>query len=388
MDKISDPPLVNELNHGKLSRARPRPVRLIYFAVGLIVLSAFGALVVFRWPPAISPQKKAPAAVRLTPALAITSATAHRLTWPVTLEASGSIAAWQEASIGAQIGGYQLIEVNVNVGDRVKKGQVLARFDPALLKANETLLQANYDQAEANRQRAEFLKNSKAMSDQDLLQYITQAKTTSASLASNQLQLRYTDVIAPDDGTISARPATLGAVIPVGQELFRMILRDRIEWRGELTATQFVQVMPGQQIQLSLPDGSDSRATVREIAPSLDPHSRMGIVYADIDPGSHARAGMYANGKLILGEKTALAVPAASVVVRDGNNYVLILQGTGETQKVALQPVAIGRRQGTDIEITQSLADGQRVVVEGAGFLNDGDIVRVVPSQSTTPDKP
>jgi RND family efflux transporter MFP subunit len=306
----------------------------------------------------------------------------------VTFEASGSIAPWQEAGIGAQIGGYQLIEVNVNVGERVKKGQVLARFDPALLQANETQLQANYDQAEANHQRALLLKSRKAMSDQDLLQYVTQAKTTGALLASNQLQLRYTDVIAPDDGTISARTATLGAVIPVGQELFRMILRDRIEWRGELTATQFAQVMPGQHIQLRLPDGTDSTATVREIAPSLDPQSRMGIVYADIAPGSHARAGMYANGQLVLGAKVALVVPAASVVVRDGNNYVLTLQGTSETQKVALQPVTVGRRQGADIEIVQNLADGQRVVVEGAGFLNDGDIVRVVPSEPTTTDKP
>jgi hypothetical protein len=81
-------------------------------------------------------------------------------------------------------------------------------------------------------------------------------------------------------------------------------------------------------------------------------------------------------------------VPAASVVVRDGNNYVLTLQGTSETQKVALQPVTVGRRQGADIEIVQNLANGQRVVVEGAGFLNDGDIVRVVPSEPTTTDKP
>ncbi|MBV9877467.1 MAG: hypothetical protein JO025_22255 [Verrucomicrobia bacterium] len=92
MDKISDLPLVNEFNHGERSPTRRPPLRRIYFGIGLIVLGALGALVVFRWPPAVSAPKKAPVAVRLSPALAVTSATAHRLPWPVTTEASGSIA--------------------------------------------------------------------------------------------------------------------------------------------------------------------------------------------------------------------------------------------------------------------------------------------------------
>jgi RND family efflux transporter MFP subunit len=215
------------------------------------------------------------------------------------------------------------------------------------------------------------------MAAQSVLAAVTAAKVAKAQLDSKQLQLRYTNVVAPDDGTISARTATLGAVTPVGQELFRLIRQNRLEWRGELTAAQMVHIATGQRIAITLPDGSDAVATVREVAPSLDSQSRLGTVYADIAPGSHARAGMYADGQVALGQTEALVIPAQSIVLRDGRNYVLKLADNSDTPKVVRQEVTTGRRQGNDIEIVQGLAASDRVVAEGAGFLNDNDVVRL-----------
>jgi RND family efflux transporter MFP subunit len=299
------------------------------------------------------------------------------MVWPMSLQAPGAIAPWQEASIGTQIGGYQLIEVRVNVGDRVEKGQVLARLNPELLLADEAQLVASDDQARANLRRVLRLRGSGAVSDQDILQFQTGAKTADALLAAKRLQLRYTEVRAPDDGTISARPATLGAVVPVGQELFRLILQDRLEWRGELTAAQLMHIAIGQHVALRLPDGGTATATVRQIAPSLGAQSRLGIVYADLKPGSSARAGMYADGQIIFGEANALVVPAESVVIRDGRGYVLKLADRSATPHVVLQSIVTGRRRGGDVEIVSGLNESDRVVVAGAGFLNDGDVVRV-----------
>jgi RND family efflux transporter MFP subunit len=311
------------------------------------------------------------------PALTVTTAAPRQALWPTSLQAPGAIAAWQEASIGTQIGGYQLIEVRVNVGDRVRKGQVLARLNPALLEAEEAQLKATNDQAQANLRRVRSLQGSGAISDQDVLQYETAAKTAHAALAAKRLQLRYTEVRAPGDGTISARPATLGAVTPVGQELFRVILNDRLEWRGELTASQLSHIARGQTVSLRLPDGGAATARVREAAPSLGASSRLGLAYADIAPGSSARAGMYADGQVVLGQSTAQVVPAESVVIRDGRSYVLKLAGGAPTARVALQAVAMGRRRGGEVEIMSGLGAADRVVVEGAGFLNDGDVVRL-----------
>nr|WP_298688603.1 efflux RND transporter periplasmic adaptor subunit [uncultured Dongia sp.] len=315
------------------------------------------------------------------PALAVTSATVQRQTWPVTITAPGPVAAWQEAILGSQLGGYRLTEVSVEIGDRVKKGQVLARLDTAMLRAEELQLKAGRDEAEANNKRATALKQTKTMSERDYLQYSTQAKKTSAALAAVQLQLSYANIVAPDDGTISAKTATLGEVLSVGQELFRLIRQDRLEWRGELTAMQLSQAAVGQTLVLALPNGDTANATIRQLAPSLDPSSRLGMVYADLAPGTSARAGMYAEGTIDLGRRAAFVVPAESVVIRDGRNYVLKLKPDRNTADalatVTLQAVEVGRRRGRDVEILDGVADGDEVVVSGAGFLKDGDTVHL-----------
>jgi RND family efflux transporter MFP subunit len=313
----------------------------------------------------------------IAPAMTVTSASPRAVQWSSTLEASGVIAPWQEASIGTQIGGYQLIDVRVNVGDQVKKGQLLAVLDPDLLRADEAQLRANLEQADADQQRAVKLKGSGAISEQEALQFLTAAKRAQAALDAKLLQLRYTHIVAPDDGAISSRTATLGAVMPVGQELFRLIRANRLEWRGELTATQLAHIKTGQKIELVLPDGSSANAKVRQIAPSLDSQSRLGIVYADLEAGSDARAGMYANGRVVLRDTPALVVPAQSVVIRDGRSYVIKLADSSVTPKVSLLAVTVGRREGDEVEVASGVEAADRVVVSGAGFLNDGDVVRV-----------
>ena len=317
------------------------------------------------------------------PTLTVTATAPRTVTWPVTLQASGEISAWEEASIGAQIGGYQLIDVRVNVGDSVKKGQVLARFDRSLLLADQAQLQANADQASANRQRALGLKSSGGISDQDVLQFVTQSKAADAQLAYKKLELRYAEVLAPDEGVISARSATLGSVVPIGQELFRMIRQGRLEWRGELTAAQLAQVQIGQQVELMLPNGTAATGIIRQVAPSLNADTRLAIVYADVRPGSHARAGMYATGDIRLEDNLALVVPAESVVIRDGRSHVLKLAESGKASPVSLEGVVVGRRRGAEVEITEGLGEQDQIVVRGAGFLKDRVVVRVVASGVT-----
>jgi len=311
--------------------------------------------------------------------MTVTTAVPHEAAWPLAIEASGAIAAWQEASVGAQIGGYRLILVRVNVGDQVRKGEVLAELDPALLRADEAQLEAAAVEADANRARMQAIGHSGAVSDQDVLQFVTRAKTADAALAAKRLQLRYTLVRAPDDGAISARTATLGAVASVGQELFRVIRQNRLEWRGEFTASQLVHVRPGEPIALTLPDGSPAMARVRQIAPALEDKSRVDLVYADILPGSAAREGMYADGRLTWGRAAALVVPADCVIIRDGRSYVVKLAGRTAHPGVELQAVTVGRRRDREVEIVSGVSSADRLVEQGAGFLNDGDVVRIEP---------
>jgi RND family efflux transporter MFP subunit len=360
--ELADPEVV-------LRGARSGRHRLL--AIVLLCLAGCAITAYVLWPSTKEVQEGTSAA------LTVMVATPKEEVWSDTLVASGAIAAWQEASIGTQIGGYAVQDIRVNVGDRVREGQVLAVLNPALLRAEEAQLVAAQDQAEANRRRATSLKVSGGISDQDVLQAETTARTAAALLAAKRLQLDYTVIRSPDDGVISARTATLGTVAPVGQELFRLVRGERLEWRGELTATQLASIHRGQIATLALPDGRTIRATVRQVAPTLDERSRLAIVYADIAPGTPARAGMYATGRIAIGRSAARTVAASSIVMRDGRSYIIKTTGKQPLSKVVQQAVTVGRRQEGAVEITEGLSSNDRVVVTGADFLNDGDIVRV-----------
>jgi RND family efflux transporter MFP subunit len=373
---MSDTMLRVERDPAEPSR-RPIIRRAIAIVVLLAVLAVGGYLL---WPQGAQPAAAAP-----RPKLTVTMVTPKRVTMPQRLTASGVIAPWQEASIGTQIGSYQLIDVRVNVGDQVRRGEVLARLNPALLRAEEAQLLARHEQAVANDRRAKALQANGAISELEVLQFATEARTASALLAAKRLELRYTSVLAPDDGVITARTATLGAVVPSGQELFRLIRQNRLEWRGELTAPQLNAVVEGQRIALVLPDGSKASAVVRQTAPALDAGSRLALVYADLVPGSRARAGMFVTGEIAFGASPALAVPAECIVIRDGRSYVMQVAGTAAVPQVVLRGVTTGRRHGETVEILQGLGGSEQLVLKGAGFLSDGDVVRVAGAREARP---
>ncbi len=329
--------------------------------------------------------------VAAKPSLTVTLTTARAQSWPVPLACSGAVAAWMEATIGARITGLPLVEVRVNVGDRVRKGDVLARFDDRtvlaeldLQQAGLALAEAAFAQADANRARIESIRDSGAVSAQDVLQAVTTAATAKAQVAQAQaqvattrLRLGFTEVVAPDDGIISARGATIGSVSQAagsGAELFRLIRGGRLEWRAELPAAQLASLPIGTMAHVTLPDGTVTRGRVRQRAPTLDSNTRLGLAYVDLEPGSHALPAMYLNGTFDLTARKAITVPAESVVIRDGRSYVVAVDGSARSH---LRAVSTGRRQQDEIEVTEGVQAGDRVVVKGAGFLNDNDLVRI-----------
>lgn len=326
------------------------------------------------------------------PALTVTTVAPETRNWPQQLLASGPVLAWQEAIIGAEVGGVRLVELRANVGDKVRKGQVLARLSDETLATDMQQQQAayaeasaRYDEADANAQRALSIKGSGVMSAQEMQQFVSaaaiakaQKQAAQARLQNATLKVRYTRIVAPDDGEISARNVTLGSVSQLGTEMFRLIRQGKLEWRAELTAAQLQQVRVGQKVGVH--DGSNDRAqgVVTRIAPSLDAATRNGYVFVALSAAKSLRAGMYAEGEFELGKRDALTVPQAAVVIRDGYAYVYKV---GKDGRVAQLKVSTGRRNGDRIEVMRGLTPDAQVVASGAGFLSDGDLVRVVTAQ-------
>ena len=322
-------------------------------------------------------------------ALTVTVVQAQSAKLPLKIVANGNIAAWQEASVGTEANGLRLSQVLVNVGDVVKRGQVLALFAPdmvqadiAQMRASLSEAEANLAEAQANAQRARDLQASGALSAQQINQYLTAERTAQARLEvqramaqMQQLRLAQTKVVAPDSGVISARSATVGAVLPAGQELFRMIRQGRLEWRAEVPASDLGSVKVGQPVLVTAPNVAPIQGKVRMLAPTVDVQTRNGLVFVDLPVPGGARAGMFARGEFEIGSGNGLTLPQAAVLLRDGFSYVLRVGPDAKVQEVK---VRTGRRSGERIEVVDGITADVQVVASGGAFLADGDTVKVV----------
>ncbi|MGV0885546.1 efflux RND transporter periplasmic adaptor subunit [Acinetobacter venetianus] len=318
--------------------------------------------------------------------------------WKQTFTANGNIAAWQEVVISSELSGQRLTKVNVNVGDKVHRGQVLAEINSDTIRADLAAAKASYAEAQAvladaitNNKRIQQLKNTGAISAQESTQYQTSQATAQARLdaakaqiESNQLRLAQTQIVAPDNGVISARTATVGSLAQTGQELFRLIRDQRLEWRAEVTSEDLYKLKEGMNVRVFSPDPAQPAVSgkVRMIAPVIDPQTRYGLVYVDLPTTQAVRMGMFVKGEFDLGQKSALTIPQTALLLRDGFSYVFIVD---QQNRVSQQKVSVGRRVGDRVEILDLANDNVKLVSSGTGFLTDGDLVTVAKDIPETP---
>ena len=339
-------------------------------------------------------------ATNATPAQTARAALSVNLISPIqasmtrSIQADGNIMAWQEANVGAEMTG-RIDSVKVQVGDKVKYRQELARFttdietaDHGQMVAAAAQASATYTEAKAAAERAHKLKEQGFMGEQMLTQYDTQAATAKARMEqanaardANALRLANGVVRATANGIISRVDAVAGSIVQAGTPLFRLIQDSRLEWRAQVTAAEMNRIQPGMTTTVALGDGLSLNGKVRSIAPTVDAQNRTGLVYVDLDPSPNARAGMYVSGKIQAGQSTALLLPQTTLVLRDGFSYVMQVDDKNRVKQTIVQ---LGQRQGDMIEIISGLTQNAHVVAAGAAFLNDGDVVSVTAGAPTS----
>jgi RND family efflux transporter MFP subunit len=338
------------------------------------------------------------------PALTVTAIKPSMNQVAAKISVNGNVAAWQEASVGSESAGLRIENLYVNVGDVVKKGQVLASFASEAIKAdvaqaNAALLEATAFAQDAinNADRARGLQSSGAISKQQIGQYLTAEQTAKARVNAakavldvQKLRLKYTQVVAPDAGVISSRTTTVGAVVGNGVELFKLIRQGRLEWRAEVISADLSKINSGMAVTMFAPNGAQAQGKVRVVAPTVDAHTRTGLVYVDIQADKNTKEsfkpGMFARGEFAISQSQALTIPQQAVVVRDGFTYVFKLNADLRVTQIKIQA---GRRMATTagefVEVVSGLNPDTQVVSSGAGFLSDGDLVKLV--SSPTPNK-
>lgn len=370
-----------------------KPLTLGLIAASLLTLAGLGLLVTRTH--AADSAKAAPAAAAAAaskPALTVTVTQVRSGTLPIKLAANGNVAAWQEAVIGAESNGLRVQDLLASVGESVQRGQVLATFaaetvqaDVALARASLQEATANAAEAAANGERARAVQNTGALSAQQISQYLTAEQTAKARVESAKaaldaqlLRLKHTQVLAPDAGVVSARTATVGSVVGAGTEMFRLIRQGRLEWRGEVTSAELGRITAGTGVLVTSPSGAQAKGKVRMVSPTVDAQSRNGTVFVDLPGnglGSSFKSGMFARGEFELGSSGAMTVVQTAVVVRDGFSYVYKV---GQDNRVKQLKVQTGRLVGNQVEIVEGVKAEDRLVASGAGFLSEGDLVKIV----------
>lgn len=340
-----------------------------------------------------SKAKAAAAAAARSAGQTVTAATAVLINQPRSVTASGTVSAWEEVPVGAETGGLTATGVYVDEGTYVRQGQLLVKLNDDVLQAQLRQQQAGVASAEANAARedsalvrAEELRGrgflSQASQDTAIAnQRSAQAQLSSAqaSLSETRTRLNQTSIRAPVAGLISSRSVTRGQIVQPGTELFRMVRDGRLELDAEIPEAELRLVRAGMAATIASEQAAGATGRVRIVTPEVNAQTRLGIARIALSSGSGLRPGMFARASIDVGAQPAVVVPSDAVVFREGKAGVYTI---GARNAVRFNPIITGARNGALIQVVSGLEANQRVVVQGAGFLGEGDVVTVVPAKA------
>ena len=313
---------------------------------------------------------------------------------PVTLqplarsvEASGTVNAWELVPVGAETGGLVATGVYADEGSYVRQGQVLVKMNDAVLAsqlrqqdAAVASARAMLKQADASLERARELRQKGYLAQAALDARIAEQQTAAARVASaiaaraeTAARRSQTDVRAPVSGLIVSRSVVKGQIVAPGTELFRLVRDGRLELNAQVPEQQIGLIRAGMPASVSA-EGMVTTGVVRIVTPQVDPQSRLGLARISLAAGSGLKPGMFARASISTGAQPALTVPQTAVIFRADKSGVYVVD---RASHVRFRPVRTGARVGQRVEVLSGLSGGEQVVVQGAGFLAEGDLVRV-----------
>jgi HlyD family secretion protein len=299
------------------------------------------------------------------------------------VSASGPLAAKRDQPIGIAGQGGRVIRVLVDAGSWVRGGQVLAVVDRSVqaeqaaqlaaqieaAKANAALAQSNYERAIALQGRGFVSKaeidSKKAARDAAY----AQVRVAQATLGATRAQIGQLNVIAPAAGLILARNVEVGQIVSPGSgALFRLAEGGQMEMRAQLAQQDIAFVHVGMPAQVT-PVGSQTSITgsVWQVAPVIDPQSRLGQVRISIPYTPDVKPGGFAETRITAGATTAPVLPQSAVLSDDKGNYVYVVNGKNQVERRNIQ---IGTVNEAGVTIASGLNGTEPVVLSAGPFLN------------------
>ena len=291
------------------------------------------------------------------------------------------VRAEQHATLYAKVSGY-VKEVRVDKGERVRKGQVLAVLESPDLDQQVTSAEAELTFRKQQLERTLRLAPSGRVSVQDREAAEEAVKVARAALARARVQQGYEILRAPFDGTVTARYADPGALLPAAtgstsaaQPLVDVAELDRLRLALQLAQDDAARVRPGDGVRLAIsPDLPTFEAHVSRIAQALDPRTRTMLCEIDLP---HPPPGLYPGGfvqtTIALHGQPRPLLPSEALLGRGGQLFVALV----EDDKVHFQRVRLGVDDGSTVEVLDGLRGGEWVALNLGAEVADGAPVRV-----------
>lgn len=349
----------------------------------LIVAAVLGAMLVGCSSKADAPSKlEAPLVTVLVPG---------RSEVTTTVSFTGTINARDETAIGVEGEGARVAAVLVEAGDRVRRGQLLARLDNSVALPQLNSLEAALEEARASAdlsraefRRAEGVASSGALSAQEIERRRSAAvsaeakvKAAAAQLAESRARLARNEIRAPSDGIILTRNAEVGQLAAPGSEpLFRLGRGGAIEMRGRVAEQDLPALAPGQAATVRISGTDRSFAgKVRLIGAIIDPTSRLGSVRIDLKPEPALRPGAFARAEVAISTDSRPVLPQTALLADERGSYVLVV---GAQDKVERREVRVAGTRNEGVVVASGLEGTERVVTTAGAFLRVGETVRTI----------
>ena len=284
---------------------------------------------------------------------------------------SGTIEGSQQTKATAKLGD-PIAKVNVRVGSKVRKDQVLAEFVFTGDNTAYQQAQANIAMQEKSLTRLKEVQAKGGVSLQDVEQLETQINVAKMQMETAR---RATLVLAPSSGTITEVKHKVGEVPGVGGAMFTIANLDKVILKLNVTSSEIGFFKKGAKATIEL-NGEKLVGEVSLIPLAADPVTRFFPVEVTFkNKGQKLLPGMYLTAKLDAREVTGVTVPTEAIVYSNGVNAVWTVDANGKAKRKLVQ---LGVQTKNDIQITEGLSEGEVVMVEGQNRMNDGDKVLIV----------
>ena len=297
-----------------------------------------------------------------------------------TIRTNGMLVNKDEIRLSFKVGGV-IRRIAVAEGERVRKGQKLAEIEPTEVNAQvEQARQAN-QKALRDAERGERLYQDQVISLEQLQDLRTQSAMARASLQSAEFNSSYAAIVAPDDGTILQRLAEERELVAAGAPVIVLGAHDRgFVVRAGMADREIVQVKLGDEaeVQLDALPGKVLTGKIAEVASGADSASGMFMVEVALDPvDQQLKSGLVA--RLLIVPTSANAgervhVPISAIVEGNGRSASVFVLADNHAQRRAVEVAFIDNES---VALTRGVAAGERVITDGALYLEDGEQVTV-----------